>query len=148
MAIAASDPLREHLALLERLIVIGLFDVAYLPVGKKELALERRYPMRIGQPAARHPILGEHAAPRVAETAGFNLGTQERRRHAALWLASLRILRPRDVRAFVESNHKPLRPVLALAERPPACLIVRPCDMARARPVTGLATDADLAPGC
>src|ERR1044071_7164198 len=69
VAIAAGDALCEHRALLEGLIVIGFLDVADLAIGKKEPALERRHPMRVGQPPARHPILRECAASRMTEAA-------------------------------------------------------------------------------
>jgi len=55
VAIAAGHAGREHLALLERTVVIDL--VAHLPVRFVETAGERRDGMRVGEPSSGHPIL-------------------------------------------------------------------------------------------
>ena len=71
VAIAAGDAGREHLALLERAVVVDL--VQHLPVGMIEPARERRDDVRVGQRPARNPVLGEFAAARVAQAAGLDL---------------------------------------------------------------------------
>ena len=63
MAIAAGDAGREHLALLERAVVVDL--VEHLPVGMIEPARKRRDRMRVGQPPAREPN-PRRTAPRRA----------------------------------------------------------------------------------
>src|SRR5580704_17142652 len=67
MAIAAGDTRREHLALLERAIFVGL--VEHLAVGMINPVSERRDRMRVGEPVAGDPILGKRAATRVATSA-------------------------------------------------------------------------------
>ena len=62
-------------------------------------------------------------------------------------IAGLRIDRPGDIAPFVEANEQPLVAVFDLAERPPALLGLRPGDVPRPLPVTGLAADADFRPG-
>src|SRR3954451_1189743 len=51
MAVAAGDPRRKHLALLERAVVVDL--VLHLPVGMVEPAAERRDAMCVRKPSAR-----------------------------------------------------------------------------------------------
>ena len=48
VAIAAGHARGEHRTLLERLIIVGLLNIAGLTVGVKDPALEWRHPMRIG----------------------------------------------------------------------------------------------------
>jgi threonine dehydrogenase-like Zn-dependent dehydrogenase len=55
VAVAAGDAPGEHLALLERAVVVDL--VLHLPVGEIEAAAQRGYDMRVGQPSARNPVL-------------------------------------------------------------------------------------------
>jgi hypothetical protein len=74
MAIAAGDAGREHLALLERSVIVDL--VAHLPVRMIEPARQRRDDVRISEPPAGHPFLGELAAARVAQPAGLDLLAQ------------------------------------------------------------------------
>jgi hypothetical protein len=66
VAIAAGDAGGEHLALLERRIVIGLFDIANLAVGMIGIAREPFNCMGLRQPLTRHPIFVKSGAPRVA----------------------------------------------------------------------------------
>src|SRR4051812_15430909 len=67
MAVAGGDARREHPALLERAVVIDL--VEHLPIGVIEPAAKRRDPMRVREPLARNPILGERAPTRMTEAA-------------------------------------------------------------------------------
>ena len=127
VAIAAGDAGREHLALLERAVVVDL--VAHLPVGIIEPAGERRDHVGVREPAARHPVLGKFAAARVAQAAGLDLLANEGRREVALRVAGARIAAPHDIPALVESNEQPHFRVFALAERPPALLRACPADM-------------------
>jgi hypothetical protein len=54
VAIAAGDTSREHLALLERAVIVDL--VEHLPVGMVEPAGERRDDMGVGQRASGSPM--------------------------------------------------------------------------------------------
>src|SRR4051812_17641140 len=74
VTIAAGDAGREHLALLERAVVVDL--VEHLTVGVIEPAAERRNHVCFGQRSSRNPGLGELAAAGVAEAAGLCLSTQ------------------------------------------------------------------------
>ena len=107
VAIAAGDAGREHLALLERAVVVDL--VEHLPVGMIEPAAERRDRVRVRQPPARQPILGElrrggrgtarRSRPPCAASAGAV---------AARGVAGLRIDRPGDVAPLVEADEQAL----------------------------------------
>src|ERR1700758_2581630 len=74
VAIAAGDTGSEHLALLERAVIIDL--VKHLPIRMIERGDKRRDDMRIGQPLAGNPGLGELAAPRMAQAASLDLLAQ------------------------------------------------------------------------
>src|SRR5215471_13836636 len=86
VAIAAGHAPREHLALLERAIIVDF--VAHLSVGVIDPARQPRDDMRLGQRAPRRPILGKLAAARMAAAAGLDLLAHERRCDAALGLAA------------------------------------------------------------
>src|SRR5262249_32794404 len=144
VAIAAGDAGREHLALLERAVVVDL--VAHLSVGLVQPARERRDGVGVGEPAAGRPIPGEFAAARVAEAAGLDLLAHQRRGEVARGISRVAVDAPEDVAPFVEASEQALLRVFILAERPPAPLLVHPRDVARALAVTGLAADADLRP--
>src|SRR6516164_11231351 len=141
VAIAAGDACREHLALLERAVIVHL--VLHLPVGEIELARERRDDMGVGQPAPRHPVLGELAAARVTQSAGLDLLAQQCRRKAALRVAGRCVVPPPDILTLIEAHQQAALGILLLAEWPPALLRARPCDVARALAMAGLASDAD-----
>ena len=145
VAVAAGDAGREHLALLERAVIVDL--VEHLPVGGIEARGKRRDGVGFGQPAPRNPILGELAAARMAEAAGLDLLAEQAWRQVAMRIAGRGIGRPGDAGAVVEADQQPLARILALAERPPALLLLGPGDVRRALPVTGLAADIDLRPG-
>src|SRR5262245_43332294 len=103
--------------------------------------------MRVGERTARHPVLGETPAPRVAQAAGLDLLAHERRREVALRLAGRRFAAPDDIAPLVEPDGEPHLRVVALAERPPALLGAGPADMRGPLPVTRLAAHADLREG-
>ena len=128
VAIAAGDAGREHLALLERAVIVDL--VEHLPVGVIEPAPERRDHVGVGQRAARDPVLRERAAAGVAEAAGLDLLANERRREVARGVAGPRIDRPRDIAPLVEADGEPHARIVGLAERPPALPLARPSHMA------------------
>src|SRR6266478_5010678 len=81
VAIAAGHAGREHLALLERAVIVDL--VEHLPVGMIETAGERRNRVRVGQRSSGEPSLGKLAAPGVAQPAGLDFYTQRARCAAA-----------------------------------------------------------------
>src|SRR5215510_4725684 len=105
VAVAAGDAGREHPALLERAVVVDL--VEHLPVGMIEPAREGGDHMRVREPAARYPILGETSAPRVTQAAGLDLLADERRREVALRLAGRGLAAPDDIAPLVEANGEP-----------------------------------------
>src|SRR5712671_3212624 len=145
MAIAAGDAGCEHLALLERPVIVDL--VEHLPVSMIAPRCQRRDDVRVGKPSAWHPILGKTGSARMAQAASLNLLAQRGGREAPCGVAGPRIDRPCDVAPFVERNEQPLARVFDLAERPPASLPLRPVDVARPLPVTALTADADLREG-
>ncbi len=57
VAVAAGHALHEHLALLDRPVIIDL--VFHLPVGEIKAAGEGRDDVGVGEPAPRDPILGD-----------------------------------------------------------------------------------------
>src|SRR5215211_5127975 len=142
VAIAAGDAGREHLALLERAVIVDL--VAHLPVGVIEPAGKRRNDVRIGKRAARDPVLGKPGAARVAQPARLGLLAQPGGCDAARGIAGPRIDGPGDIAALIETNQQSPGRVIIPAERPPALLRSRPADVTRALAVAGLAADADL----
>src|SRR5262245_7832573 len=142
VAIAAGHARREHLALLERAVVVDL--VAHLPVGMVEPARQRRDDMRLRQRPAGNPILRKLAAARMAQAAGLDFLAQRGGRDAALAVAGARIDRPGDVAPLVEPDDQSLGRVFCSAERPPAPLVARPGDVTRPLAMAGLAADADL----
>src|SRR6187397_3283204 len=144
MAVAAGDAQREHLALLERAVVVDL--VAHLPVGIVEPTRERRNDVRIRKPPARHPILGKLTAPRMAKPAGLDLLAQLRRREIPSRISGACIRPPDDVLPFIKAHQQALAWVLAVPKGPPAILMFCPGDMLRALTMAGLAADADLRP--
>ena len=147
MAIAAGHARGEHLALLERRIVVGLLHVADLSVGMIGFAGQRRDGMGVGQPAAGDPILVEGGAARMAQAAGLDLLAKRRRRDAALRRPGPRVDRPGHTVPLVEVDKQSLAAIFRLAERPPAFPGLRPADMPGPLPMAGLAADADLGPG-
>src|SRR5262249_40099521 len=132
----------EHPALLERAVVVDL--VEHLPIGMIEPAGKRRDDMRVGEPAARDPILREFGAARMASAAGLDLGTQRSGRAAARGGGSLGVGHPGRVASLGEALQEPHGWIVALAERPPALLRSRPRDVSRALSVTRLAAHADF----
>ena len=118
VAIAAGDTRREHLALLERSVVVDL--VEHLPVGLIQPAGERRHLVRVGQRMPRHPAFRQLAAPAVAQPAGLDLGAQRLRCAAAHRVAGGRVGRPRHITPLGEAREQPHVGVAALAEGPPA----------------------------
>ncbi len=142
VAIAAGDTRREHLALLERAVVVDL--VQHLPVGLIKSLTYRRDCVRLGKPSARSPCFGELAAASVAEAAGFDLRPQDSRRAAANGIAGHGIDRPGRITPFRKVFRQPLGRNDQLSKRPPGFLIARPGDVTRSLAVTRLAADADL----
>ena len=147
VAIAAGDARGKHPALLEWRIVIGFLHIADLAVGMIGGAGERFDHMRLREPLTGQPFLVEAGAARVAQPAGLDLLAQRSRRGRASCRPALRIDRPGDVVTLVEANQQSLALILALAERPPALLIVRPGGVTGALSVTGLASHADFREG-
>ena len=145
VAIAAGDARGEHLALLERAVIIDF--VALLAVGVIEPAGDRRNAVRVGQRPSGNPIFGKRAAARMAEPAGLDLLAHRGGRDATLRISGRRIKRPGDIPSFVEAHDEALGGIVASSERPPALPFPRPIDMTRAAAVTGLAADADFCPG-
>src|SRR5262249_27401062 len=145
VAVAAGDAGREHLALLERAVIVDL--VLHLAIGVIEPAREGRDQMRVRKPPPGNPVLGELAATRMAKSAGLDLLAQQRRGEVAGGVPRLWIASPDDIAPFVETNQQTLRRMLTLTERPPALLGARPGDVSGALAMAGLAADADLGPG-
>src|SRR6266853_916298 len=144
MAIAAGDPHREHLALLERTVIIDL--VEHLTVRMVEPARKGGDDVRVGQRVTRDPVLGKFAASRVAKTAGLDLPAQDGGRDTALWIAGFRIGKPGDAVTLVQEHSKTLCRIIALSEWPPALLVACPSDVTRSLPMAGLAADAYFCP--
>src|SRR5262245_36229392 len=71
VTITAGDARREHLALLERSVVIDFIE--HLAVGLIESLAEKRHDMGIGKRLSRYPVLCNLAPPRVAASTGFDL---------------------------------------------------------------------------
>ena len=94
-----------------------------------------------------HPILGKRAAARVTPTAGLDFPTNKGGGEIARRIAGARIDPPDDIAPLVEADQQTFGPIFRLAEWPPTLLRARPCDVARALAVAGLAADADLGPG-
>src|SRR5262249_12906060 len=65
VAIAACDTRCEHLALLERKVVVELLDISHLTVGVCEVAIHLGWQMRIGKRLPRNPFFRELRAPCV-----------------------------------------------------------------------------------
>src|SRR5262249_24231423 len=145
VAIAAGDAGREHLALLERAVIVDL--VAHLTVGMIEPARARGGDVGVRQRAAGHPILGKCAAAGVTAAAGLDLLAHRGGRGIAPSVAGRWVDPPADTGPLIEGTDEPLPRVVVSAEGPPALPRARPSDVARALPVTGLAADADLGPG-
>jgi hypothetical protein len=142
MAIAAGDASSEHLALLERAVIIDL--VEHLPVSIIEPAGERRDDMSVRQPPAGNPIPGKFSASRMAQAAGFDFPANESRCEVTLRISSLGIDPPDDIASLVEANDEALPRIVVFAERPPALPRACPGDVVRALAVAGLATHADF----
>src|SRR5262245_62270554 len=85
VAVAAGHTRREHLALLERAVVVDL--VAHLSVGVIQPARQPRDDVRVGQRPTGYPILGKLAAARMAQAAGLDLLAQHGGGDAALPVA-------------------------------------------------------------
>ena len=144
VAIAAGDARREHPALLERAVIVDF--VLHLPVGVVETMAELRNGMGVRQPLTGRPSFRELAAPRMAQPAGLDLLPQDGRCDIALWIAGRRIVAPVGISSLIEAHGETFGLVLMLAEWPPALLVVRPSNMARALAVAGFTADADLRP--
>jgi hypothetical protein len=112
VAIAARDARCEHLALLERAVIIDL--VARLAVGLVEPTGDRRNHMRVGQPAPRNPVLGKRAAARVAEPAGLDFFAQQGWRGVAQRVPRGRIERPCNPGSLIEAHDEALGGIVDL----------------------------------
>src|SRR5262249_55865594 len=145
VAVAAGDAGREHLALLERAVIVDL--VLHLAIGVIEPAREGRDQMGVRKPPPGNPVFGELAATRMAKSAGLDLLAHQRRGEVAGGVPRRWIASPDDIAPFVETNPQTLRRMLTLTERPPALLGARPGDVSGALAMAGLAADADLGPG-
>src|SRR5215471_834884 len=145
VAVAAGDASREHLALLERAVIVDL--VLHLAVGVIEPAREGRDHMRVREPSPGNPVLGELAATGMTKPAGLDLFAHQCRGEVAGGVPRLRVAPPDDIAPFVETNQQTLRRMLTFTERPPALLGARPSDVSGALAMAGLAADADLCPG-
>src|SRR5215469_6747691 len=102
MTIAAGDPGREHLALLERAIIVDL--VEHLSVGLIEPVGKQRDRVRIGKRPTGDPILGKLGASRMAQAASLDLLANERGPEVADRLAGGGIGRPADTLPLIETN--------------------------------------------
>ena len=146
VAVAAGDAGREHLALLERAVVVDLVAASARRHCRARARAARRHACPTAIDPAPNPRktrrgardTGRRSRPPCARGAGVTL------RRA---LPVVRIDRPGDIVALVEPNEQTLARVIALAERPPALLRPRPADVPRPLSVTGLAADADLREG-
>jgi hypothetical protein len=127
VAIATGDARGEHLALLERAVIIDL--VEHLTVGRIKPSAKECYGMRVGEPLAGDPILRELTAACVAQPAGLNLLAQPGWRYATLGLAAFRVVVPSHPVSFAEPHQKIHICVVSPAEWPPASLVARPGDM-------------------
>jgi hypothetical protein len=112
--IAACDAGREHLALLERTVIVLL--VAHLPVRMIKPASKERDGVRVGQGLSRHPVFRKFAASRMVPPAGLDLSARLRRRDAALGIAGSGIGLPGDAVPFVQQNDEPLARVFVLSK--------------------------------
>src|SRR6478672_6612904 len=144
VTVATGHTRREHLALLERQVVVELFDVAHLTVGVGQIAVHRRRQMCVRQRLPGDPFFRELRAPCVTQTARFHFLARTQRHAVALWHPCLVVLRPGCAGSLVELHDKPLRSVLLLAPGPPAFSILCPCDVTGAGTMTRLTADADL----
>ena len=147
MAVAAGDAGGEHLALLERTVIVDLIE--HLAVGVVEPCAQsaRRGGCRIAsRPGSQSSETcrgghgtGRRSRPPCATSAGGTLRTRDCR-------SSDRSARRHPVRSSKRTT-SPLAGSSLLCERPPAFLRVCPGDVARSLAVAGLAADADLGPG-
>src|SRR5215510_12350853 len=145
VAIAAGNAGSEHLALLERAVIVDL--ILHLTVVVIEPAREGRDQMRVRKPPPGSPVLGELAPTGMAKPAGLDLLAQQRRGEVAGGVPCLRIASPYDIAPFVEANDEALLWVVVFAKGPPASLGARPGDVSGALAMAGLAADVDLGPG-
>src|SRR3954468_20544348 len=106
VAMAAGDAGREHLALLERAVVVDL--VQHLPVGVIETLAHWRYQVRLGQPSARSPCFGGLAAASVTKTAGLDLSPQGPWRAAATALPVAGLIAQVASRRSVKRSANPI----------------------------------------
>ena len=97
--------------------------------------------MAVGQHLSGLPILGDLAAPGVAQPAGLDLFAQLRRRHAALRRIGALLHSPAHAIALVELHHKTIIGAACSSRLP------RPADMARACAMAGFTAHADLGKG-
>ena len=111
--------------------------VSLLAVGEIERRLEQRGTIEVEQPLAGVPSFGDLRAARMTRRARFDLGVGPAL-DAAGRVAGCGIDRPVRALALVERHGKASRRIAVVA--------VRPCDMQRARSVTGLASGAELRP--
>ena len=129
MAIAASDACGEHLALLERRIVVGFLGISHLPVGMIRGARDWFDDVRLRKPLAGNPVLTESSSACVAQAACFDFLPKRARRDAAACRTGSSIDRPGDIAAFVEAHDQALARILVFAKWPPAFLVARPRGM-------------------
>src|SRR5262249_16074306 len=92
------------------------------------------------------PFFRKLRASRMAEAACLDFFAQAYRHSIALRHSSFFVLRPGRAAPLVELHRKPFCFVLRFSERPPAFLVVRPCDMTRSGAMARLAADADFCP--
>src|SRR5450432_45533 len=130
VAIAAGNAGGEHLALLERAVIVGLLGVQHLSVGLIETPGDRQNHVGIGQRLSGSPAFRKFTAPGVTEAAGFHLGTQRARRAAASDIAGFGIGYPNRIAPLGKSLGQSHGRVVDLSKPPPTALIARPTNMA------------------
>src|SRR5262247_1465823 len=99
VAIAAGNAGGEHLALLERTVVVDL--VEHLPVGLIKAPANRRNGVCFRQPFTRQPVFRKLTSTRMTQTAGLRLFAQAKGQLAARRVATSLINRPVDVATLV-----------------------------------------------
>ena len=138
VAIRASHTRLVHATLYKRAIHIDL--VENLPVIKIQRRVQQRGSVCFCQRHAIFVIVDQHTAPRMAAAARFRLFRLPHRQFGAL----------SDARVDIHLPHRPAVIVQIDLESPATRNLtrIRRSYMHRAWPVTGLAADIDLRPGC
>src|SRR5262249_48299957 len=136
----------EHLALLERAVVVDL--VEHLPVGLIKAPANRRNGVCFRQPFTRQPVFRKLTSTRMTQTAGLRLFAQAKGQLAARRVATSLMNRPVDVATLVEANRKPLHRIFSFTEWPPTRPPIRPADVLGAWAMASLTADADFREGC